>query len=456
MKYRQSRFFCSISLIIFSLVFFCSAHAADIGKFYEASVKVEAGKSENDLIAEAFTRVLVKVSGRSDIASSPAYMGMVEKARGAISQFRYDHKVIATDVMPGTETVKTEDKEEQKEKWFWVRFNIRTVDSLLKQAQIPIWGKIRPETLIWFSQEVKGKRYLQNQHDVPEIYDVFKERANDRGISLIFPFLDLQDQSSISTTDIWGNFHDSVLLASKRYQAPITVTVRMFKKRSGLWIGQWNLLMLGEVQSWELQDEKQERILSSGIDELADRLALQFTQKASKGDDSGILIQVNNVSGFGAFQTLDDYFNNLATVKSAALVQMKKDQVIYNINYLGDKNALIQEISLGDVLNSVERTQVNYGDGNDTKEFQPVILDGLDKKETSQMSDREKALRAMEQSTTTKGQTQTDTQRNNAQQGTASTQTNSQTNTQTMTPDAQVPEKIIEPLIPELEYWLVR
>jgi len=439
LKHQQSKFFCFISSALLSLLLISSSYALSTVKLYESSVKVAAEKGENELIAEAFTNVLIKVSGRSDIPTLVSYQTMLEQARAAISQFRYDIKTIPVDDIT-IEKAQSDLKQPAavQEKWFWVRFNARTIDRLLKQAQLPVWGKVRPETLIWFSQEIQGQRYLQSQHDAPEIYDIFKHQADNRGISLIFPFLDLQDQSSVSATDIWGNFNDAILLASRRYQAQSTVTARLFKERSGLWVSQWNLLMLGEVHSWELRGEKMESILTAGIDKVADRLAQQFSRVAGEGDDSGILIRVNNVSGFKAFQELDDYIRNLATVKSAALIHTSQDKVIYNITYLGDKNSLIQEIRLGDMLNSVERTRTNYGDqDNSGKDYQAVILGDLDKNvrekgvSNSQgaASAREKALNAM-----------------------ATEQTSAKMTA--MPQEPQAPEKIVEKLTPELEYWL--
>ena len=280
---------------------------------------------------------------------------------------------------------------------------------------------------------------MQSQHEAPEVYDILKQQAENRGISLMFPFLDLQDQAKVSATDIWGNFTDAILLASRRYQAQATVTVRLFKEPSGLWVSQWNLLMLGEVQSWKLRDENMARILSSGIDELADKLAQQFTQSVNDVNDNDVLVQINNVSDFKAFQELDDYLRNLASVKLAALVQMEQDRVIYKISYLGDKRSFIQEIRLGDLLNSVERSRVDYGaSDNENKDYRPVILDGLDKSGAEQnalpadASEREKALAAMDSGSQPSGQTNPPL------------------------PPQALPEKRVEELLPELEYWLAR
>jgi len=430
------------SILLISLLFSLSSYASSSTSLYESSIKVEADKSENELIAAAFTHVLIKVSGRSDISHSSAYKSMLKSAKGAISQFRYDYKIIQTPDVSEGDAAQNKDSLEKdslnKEKWFWVRFNSNTIDNLLKEAQLPVWGKVRPSTLIWLSQEIKGQRSLLSQHEAPAIYDVIKHQAEYRGISLTFPFLDLQDQASVSATDIWGNFNDAILLASRRYQAQTTVTVRLFKEPSGLWVSQWNLLMLGEVKSWEIRDEKKARILASGVDELANKLAQQFSRAVSDGNDSTLLLQVNNVTNFKAFQALDDYLLNLATVKSTALAQMEQDKVIYNITYLGDKNALIQEIRLSDFLKSVERTRVDYGNADEVnQDYKPVILDDLGKSATAQ------GELTPEGKASAEGSDGKDGNKSSVPQDPALS-----------TPAANPPEKKVEELVPELEYWL--
>lgn len=444
LKIRQVRNLCFI--LLSSLLFVQSGFAADVGKLYEASVKAERDIGENELIKEAFSLVLIKVSGRSDVVSSPAYAALLKKADAAISQFRYDHKTIPSDQLLENST--SENKTVEKEKWFWARFNPKTINALLTEAQIPVWGKVRPETLIWFSQEVKGKRFLKSQHDAPQIYDVFKKQAESRGISLIFPFLDLQDQSSISATDIWGNFNDAILLASKRYQAQSTLTSRLFKEPSGLWVSQWNLLLLGETQSWEIRDEKLDRALASGIDELADKLAQQFTQFDLQGDRAGLLVQINNVTNFKGFQELDDYLRNLATVKSLTLVQMEQDRLIYNIEFLGSQTSLIQEIRLGDMLNSIERSGRNSNNTDDAdNRYKPVILDDLDKKNgisdgsTEKPGAREAALNSMDKTA--------ETQKPSGEIKMGETKMD----------ETKIEEAIPvvrQPLQPDLEYWYAR
>lgn len=144
------------------------------------------------------------------------------------------------------------------------------------------------------------------------------------------------------------------------------------------------------------------------------------------------------MGGFKAFQEVDDYLRNLATVKSITLMQSEQDRVIYLINYLSSKNSLIQEIRLGDLLNSVERSRVDseqYDNANSSSSYKPVILGNLDDKN---MSDREKVLNSLEHP---KANSQ-EQALNAVKNGTSTTPV--------------VAEKTVERLIPELEYWLAR
>ncbi len=363
-------------------------------KLYEASVQVDEKSTENELINKAFAQVLIKVSGRSDIEKSPHYTSILEQSKNAISQFRYDNKLIsdnseAVSIESLSKEVPIKESEQKKQKWFWVKFNSKSVDALLKNANIAVWSNTRPATLVWFSQEINGQRLLQSQHEAPEVHKILQQESQQRGITLKFPFMDLQDQNSISSNDIWNNYSDTILLASRRYLAQTTLTIRLFQEKSGLWNSQWTLLLLGKSQLWTIKDKDKTVVLSSGVNKLTDKLAQQFTSNFNRNDilidedKDVILLQINNVRGYPAFQKLNAYFSSLASVRSAILLKVEQDHVIYKVKFLGDKNTLIQEIKLMDLLQAVERNDTDNS-LNDNQDYKAVILDDLDKKLSQQ------------------------------------------------------------------------
>lgn len=403
-------------------------------KIYEASVQVDEKSTENELINKAFAQVLIKVSGRSDIGQSPHYTSILEQSKNTISQFRYDNKLIADNSEAGSieslsKEVPIKESEQKKQKWFWAKFNSKSVDALLKNANIAVWSNVRPATLVWFSQEINGQRLLQSQHEAPDVHKILQQASQQRGITLKFPFMDLQDQNSISSNDIWNNYSDTILLASRRYLAQTTLTIRLFQEKSGLWNSQWTLLLLGKSQFWTIKDKDKTVVLSSGINKLTDKLAQQFTSNFNRndilvGEDKEIiLLQINNVRGYPAFQKLNAYFSSLASVRSATLLKVEQDHVIYKVKFLGGKNTLIQEIKLMDLLQAVERNNIDNS-LKDNQDYKAVILDDLDKK-----------LSQKNQPNNTSGQASVE-------------------DSKVIQAPSVLPK--VEKLTPELEYWFVQ
>lgn len=369
-KIKHSKHFFLLFLCILLLQMTVSyvSLAAEVEGLYEVSVKVEEGKSEHDLIKEAFAHTLIKVSGHSEITSSQAYASLVEAAESALLQFRYDSL--------------------DKEKYFWVHFDPKIINRLLEKMNLPVWGKVRPEILIWFVQQNNEQglsqhqspnqlqHQLQSQYDSPEIYKTLLQQATRRGVALLFPFLDLQDQSHISSEDIWNGADNTILLASKRYHSQSIVTLKLLQDEAGIWVSQWRLFLLGTTQSWEIRDNDQQRSLVLGINKLVDRLAQQFAPLNQLNKDKELLIQINNVNSFKDYQRLDDYFHNLATLKSLSMIEMSRDKITYKVTIMSEQDLFIQEISLGDLLNPIENNGHVNDTGNETDgRYKAVILD---------------------------------------------------------------------------------
>ena len=229
--------------------------------------------------------------------------------------------------------------------------------------------------------------------------------------------MDLQDQSNISEADIWGNFNEPVLAASRRYQSQSTLTLSLYQERGGLWVANWTYLILGETHQWKTQAEQLAQALGSGIDRLADQLARKYALVADDHTGNSLIIQVNNVASFSQYQRLGDYFATLASIKKAALLQIEQDRSIYKVFYQGDQSALLREIDSGDVLQQIEMTR-QFGNEADTgRDFKPVILDDVQKTSTTSSNDSDPVAEAGQQT---------------------------------------VMEKPVERLTPEFEYWLAR
>ena len=89
--------------------------------------------------------------------------------------------------------------------------------------------------------------------------------------------LDLQDDSRISVTDVWGGFSEPILEASKRYQANVILTGKFIRILPTLWESEWSVYFDKQVVNWVNQSDVADIVLEEGIDELVDRLVSYYS-----------------------------------------------------------------------------------------------------------------------------------------------------------------------------------
>ncbi|MFK5985957.1 MAG: DUF2066 domain-containing protein [Pseudomonadota bacterium] len=399
--------------------------AGDVANLYEARVLVQNEEQKNNrqlLLNRVFVKVLHKISGSKDFLKLPDATKFISKSELLVQKFAFQtesksnaikqqetiKQVPSTAATTDNKSANTEDnnKKEETKTWFWARFNKQATDQLLKENKLAVWGHLRPDTLIWLSIEnppqslqqqnqrtgnKKTKRQIISSTNYPSITHLLNSTADKRGILLLFPFGDLQDQNKLSMSDLWGNYSQAIAAASTRYHAQATLAVRIYQEPSGLWIANWSLYVLDKAKNWQSKNENIATLLSLGIHSLADKLAALFALQADTLSNKNIILQINNVTDFSAYQRVVSYFKRITAIQTYSLIQVKGDSLSYRIHYIGDEKHLIQSLELGEVLQKVENSQefFNQEEINQPSEYVPVLLDVETKKHPQQKSQQQ-------------------------------------------------------------------
>jgi len=189
---RYIRILCLIALFSPGI-----SSAANVSGLYEAEVPVidQAAATREKGVATALRVVLVKVTGDRNVASRSAIVPLLEEAQRYVQQYRY--RAVSPTTADGSVL-----PEESLE--LWVRFDAGTLDKRLRDLGVPIWGKQRPSTLVWLVVEDEGGRRLIGTDEESEYLSVLKERASVRGIPMLIPLLDLEDNARLKPSDVWG------------------------------------------------------------------------------------------------------------------------------------------------------------------------------------------------------------------------------------------------------------
>ena len=195
-------------LFLVSILFSASAEAAIVDGLYEAEVLVQnQSKSEREqAMSSALTQVFKKVSGRSNVQTLPGVADAISNADRFLQQYLYRGVGEAQYPIP---------QAEPGSQLAWFRFDENAVNRILRDNNVPVWGRTRPATLVWLAIEQDGSRYMLGSDSAEELRDVLEYEAQRQGMALVLPLLDLQDQRALSFADLWGNFQDSILKIQK-------------------------------------------------------------------------------------------------------------------------------------------------------------------------------------------------------------------------------------------------
>lgn len=326
------------ALILLLILGFSSvpARAVEVTDLYETELPVSSqGRTErHQAVRMALAEVLIKVTGNEQVALLPGIPELFGRSLQLLQQYRYR-----------TEINRAGDGEiAEPQQWLWVRFNQAGLDKALREINVPIWGRTRPTTLLWLAVEQQGQRSLFGGSDNSELLDRITAQAKRRGIPVVLPLLDLEDQQRIKASDVWINFQDNILNASARYPSEAILVGRLLDLGSGRWQARWSLNLGGQLYDWS-HTGLLDSALSYGVEGTASTLAKHFV-RAPTNESGELLILVKDVRNLTDFARSERYLRALNGVTRVYAGQVDNDRVLFAIKTRGDQQALLEAVRL--------------------------------------------------------------------------------------------------------------
>jgi hypothetical protein len=262
-----------------------------------------------------------------------------------VQQFRY-RKFKSDEVIPAAA-----DGAKPYTQKLWLRFTEKAVAKLLREQGLPVWGKTRPATLVWLVVDDQKQRILIG-NNTPHISRThIEQEATKKGLPFRLPLLDLADQSKVQVTDVWGNFEDTILDASLRYQAEAILVGRIYLGFGNSWNTRWSLYSAGQRQDWEVSNSETLRAaVKEGLSKTGETLSLRFTQVNASQESELVLLQIKNITDLKKYNNAIKYLKALSIVTQVQAHQVNTDNVIFSINSRSGRLGLAQAIDLGHVL----------------------------------------------------------------------------------------------------------
>ena len=317
------------------LLFVVPAMAASVSdpQLYEAEVQV-SGQQPGERTAAmktALSEVLVRITGRRE----QAHRELLQDPTRYVQQYRY---YTVPDSQPPQLRLQ-------------VRFDGVALQQALRRQGVAYWGDSeRPDTLVWLAIEDRGARSIVAADDDSAARRQLHLAARQRGVPLLFPLLDLEDQAQVRFGDVWGGFFDRVLTASERYRPQAVLIGRLSRDPYGAWVARWSLQAAGNTTSWTDSDPRLETVLLAGIDNVADTLAMRLSVTAATTPGDTVAIRVEDINTLAAYARVNDYLNSLSAIRKFQVEQVSDSAVQYALQLNGSLQGLTRTISIGTVL----------------------------------------------------------------------------------------------------------
>ncbi|ACE84176.1 conserved hypothetical protein [Cellvibrio japonicus Ueda107] len=375
-----TRFLCLFS------VFMLWSNPSLAGKtldIYKAStlVKNQSEAERNRAARATLGEVIVRVSGQTSALGHPLVQSAIPNAQHYLFGFSY-HSTDAR-IQEGEKSLKAIALQ--------LNYSPEGIEKLLRDAQLPLWPAQRPQVLVWpVVKDAAGTRFEL----APEVLAALKARADYRGLPLVFPHNDIEDQLVLSADDAWAFKYTALQLASLRYKADAVLVLRytptsiggvpptnfdavLEREPSGAnppkasveqeslfltaeepaatadipapqgpWVGDWQLLQGDDHSAYRGEFTLLPDLFNRVADDMADAFANQYAIMPSDHGPRELVLRIEGVNHFGAFKEAQAYLAGLAMVKQMEVLRVTAEGLLVGLEIEGDTRLLVSTLAL--------------------------------------------------------------------------------------------------------------
>lgn len=328
-------------LLVFTLIGLLITNAAlavRVTTIYQAEIPVasQLATTRNQLLPQALGQVLVKVTGNTKILDNPTLSSHLKEASTLVQEYGY--KASNDSIKPYLLTI---------------QFDPEGINKLLNAAALPTWGANRPLILAWVDYEVPNhSAEIIDSSSSNDIQKILRQRADQRGLPIILPVMDVTDLNQVAVNDIVSMTTAKLQSAAKRYSSDAILMLRMMRVTDGF-TAQAKLVLDTNEWSWNISGKTLAEVLNTLVDNMTDTLSSRYSTVVTNTIQSTLTLKISGVSQQDDFANMMHYIQHLTPVASAQVMQITGSDVILNVSLHGTRESFSQIISVGKKLTPV-------------------------------------------------------------------------------------------------------
>ncbi|MCC5856320.1 MAG: DUF2066 domain-containing protein [Idiomarina sp.] len=306
-----------------------------MARLLEARVAVESqtNAQRQQALRRGFGEVLVRVSGHADVLERPAIRSELARANDYVIQFGY--------------------QTDEGRQYLRMNFNEDRVMSLLRQSGATIWSARRPELLLWVAETDRHGLQLLGREQRRDVLAGMMQQAQQRGLPVMMPLLDLDDRLAIRANDVWGRFEGPVLEASRRYPVNGSVMIRL-QETDDIWRAEWTLLLGNFRVSGRVEDADEREVGVKLANQLAERVASEYAVNFDSSETSYTTLRMLNLHSLENVLAAEQLLNRLGPVVRVTMTRYHRGTAEFTLTVIGEPERVAQALELERRIQRIE------------------------------------------------------------------------------------------------------
>ena len=373
-------FFIIISLAL-SLVSIKSL-AIEVNDLYRVVVTVDdqTPAQRKQAITTALQGVFLKVGGKKSVLQNNLLLRAIKKPNKYINKYRYQRKNDELSIV--------------------VSFNEDKVNELFKQADLSLWGSLRPQVLLWLIDEQGLRRHIVAYDEDTLIPNTINNFSTQRGLPILMPLMDLTDNEQVVLSDLWGYFPDEVQQASQRYFADTVIVMRVsdsslvdyedkqlaktvndntcgihcleneIKTPKAL---DWKVYTQGALYIQRYKGDDKTALITQGLSDITELIYQTYALSTTANND--FVIEVDNVTSLKNDKHVFDFLTDLSGVNAVKLISAQGNVRRYQLDLASSQASFLSALKLNDKLTQ-QHTEQNSIPNMNAYGVENIVADG--------------------------------------------------------------------------------
>lgn len=334
------------------------ASSVEVDNLYTAKVEIKdkSASSLNNALKQAMIAVLLKVGGQESILQNSIIKKSLKKYNNYYRQRDY--------------------LRESNQNFLVVTFDPSKIKQLFVKADIPLWGSLRPNVIVWLVVENGFSRNILYRVTAPEnshkgLNDVIEGFSQVRGLPFTLPTV----TENVQVADIWGRFPNQIINASNSYTleaAEAAVVLRLsnssllpeLQKTLDCSLCQkdnfaldWSFLSdINDKNSFvfgeRLEGTDQLKLVRQALRAVTQKVYDKYASSTSLKKE--LVINVANIDTLVEYSQVREFLESLTSVVSVTLIKVNGSQQYFKLDLIGSPTTFIQTLKLSSELQQFE------------------------------------------------------------------------------------------------------